>query len=85
VADEKAVWWGRLNSHFSDHRDDVRVRWKDPKGDVRREEPAVDLAKPVLASELPIRETRDVQPGTWSVEVLLEDDVVDRKSFRIVP
>jgi predicted Zn-dependent protease len=83
--DEKAVWWGRLNSRYSDHRDEIRVRWKDPSGDVRREEPAEDLSKPVLASVLAIREAHDMRPGSWTVEVLLEEDVVERKSFRIVP
>jgi predicted Zn-dependent protease len=85
LSDGKAVWWGRINSRYSDHRDDIRVRWKDPSGDVRRDEPAVELSKAVLVSELPIREARDVQPGSWTVEILLEDDVVERKSFRINP
>lgn len=85
TGDEKAVWWGRLNAHYSDELEKIRVRWKDPSGDVRREQDGKDLSAPLLVSELPIREARDVQPGSWSVEVLLDDDVVERKSFPIVP
>jgi tetratricopeptide (TPR) repeat protein len=85
TGDEKAVWWGRLNAHYSDELEKIRVRWKDPSGDVRREQAGKDLSAPLLVSELPIREARDVQPGSWSVEVLLDDDVVERKSFPIVP
>lgn len=84
-SDEKAVWWGRLNEHYADHVDDLRVRWMDPKGDVRREEPLDALEKPVYASELPLRAGSDVATGTWTVEVLLEDDVLERRSFAVVP
>lgn len=85
TADEKAVWWGRLNAHYADHLEKIRVRWKDPSGDVRREDEGEDLSTPVLVSELPIREAQSVPAGSWSVEVLLDEDVVERKSFQIDP
>jgi predicted Zn-dependent protease len=83
TSDDKAVWWGRLNSHFSDKKEKLRARWKDPSGDVRRDEELVELSSPVYTTELAIRDERDVVPGTWTVEVLLEDDVVESKTFKI--
>jgi predicted Zn-dependent protease len=85
TSDEKAVWWGRLNGRFSDKAEKLRVRWKDPSGDVRRDEALAELSSPVYASELAIREGQDVESGSWTVEVLLEDDVVESRSFRIDP
>ncbi len=85
TSDEKVVWWGKLNSRYDDHREEIHARWKDPSGDVRRDEPVEELDGAVLVAELPIREESDVTPGRWTVEVLLQDDVVERKDFRVEP
>lgn len=82
-ADDKAVWWGRLNPRYADHREKLRVRWKGPGGDVLRVDEGEDLSAPLLVTELSLRDLRGVSSGTWSVEVLLDDDVVDRKTFRV--
>lgn len=83
--DEKAVWWGRLNPRYSDHVDDLHARWRDPSGAVRREAPLDVLSKPIFVSEFPLRASDDVAAGDWSVEILLEDDVLERRSFAVVP
>ncbi len=83
--DEKVVWWGRLNPRYDEHEEDLRVRWRDPSGDVRREEPPVSLSGPVYASELPLRNEPDLVPGAWTVQVLLENDVVEERRFELSP
>lgn len=85
LSDEKAVWWGRLNPRYSDREDALRVRWKDPSGDVRRDEAPEVLARPVFVSELPLSRGDDIVTGTWTVEVLLEGDVLEQRSFAVVP
>ena len=83
AGDEKAVWWGRLNAHYSDHRDKLRVRWTGPAGEVLHTDAGEALSAPLLVSELSLEDFRSVSPGSWSVEVLVDDDVVDRKTFRV--
>ncbi len=85
LRDEKAVWWGRLNPRYADHLEKIRVRWKDPAGDVRREEAGEDLSSPIVRSELSIARSDAGMEGTWSVEALVDEDVVERRSFRILP
>lgn len=85
LADEKVVWWGELHPRYRDRREELHARWLDPAGTVLHEEPLVDLSKPVLASELPLRgmaaQRGGLDTGTWTVEVRFGNDVVDRKTF----
>lgn len=85
VTEEKALWWGRLNPRYADRLDRIRVRWTGPSGDVLRVEKGEDLSAPVLISELSLRDLRGIAPGTWRVDVLLDDDVVDHKAFQVTP
>jgi hypothetical protein len=41
--------------------------------------------RPHVTSSLALDEERVSQPGIWRVEALLDGDLIDRRTFRVVP
>jgi len=79
-----AVWWGRLHPRYRNLRDRLQVRWIDPDGRVRREA-APERRDGLLSDRLPLADAATRPEGSWTVEALLEDDVVDRRRFALGP
>ena len=82
-AETKAVtWWGHLDDRYDGYAKRLRVRWLGPRG-MRLETPVQkakgDWVRSVL--ELP----PEAIPATWKVEVVYQDDVLERGSFGIQP
>jgi hypothetical protein len=73
-------WWGKLSPRFDAFVDRLSVRWTDPAGTTRRVSAVERLDRPWVGSliELPA-----ASPGLWTVEALMDDDVIDRRSFRL--
>lgn len=76
------AWWGRLRDRYDGYAERLRVRWRGPRG-VRAETPveAADRGWARSVLELP----PDAAPGEWKAEVLYQDDVLERGSFRLQP
>ena len=78
----EAVWWGRVEGRYIPGRDDIVVRFTDPAGRVVQEEPVETLRRPHVAARYSLVAAR---PGIWRVEALYQDDVIDRRTFRVLP
>ena len=83
--DREIVWWARLGPRFVNIVDRIRVRWIDPTGAVVQEGPAVSLHRPYISSRVAWDAVAERPPGPWTVEVRLDDDVVDRRSVQVIP
>jgi predicted Zn-dependent protease len=78
----RIAWWGKLSPRFDGFVDRVTVRWTGPDGRVRGPSPAERLERPWVASVLELSGASG-KPGVWSVEALIDDDVIDRRTFRV--
>jgi len=81
---EAVVWWGRIGPRYLDLREQMRVRWAGPGGEVRHETPVRSEGPSYAVAEIPSA-PRPRTAGTWTVETLLQDDVVDRRTFEVTP
>jgi predicted Zn-dependent protease len=78
----RLAWWGELSPRFDAFLERISVRWRDPEGGVRAESAAERLERPYVGSVLDLEGT-PASPGLWSVEALIDDDVIDRREFRV--
>jgi predicted Zn-dependent protease len=85
VSDPCFAWWGRLSPRFAAYAEQVEVRWVDPEGRVRQESAPERKARVYLVSRLALPDPADRLPGTWTVETLLDGDVVDRHRIDVTP
>ncbi len=83
--DERVVWWAWIEEDYVSRREEITVRWTDPRGGVAQDEPAASIRRPHARSELELSPDRLSYHGIWRVEAYLDDDVIDRRTFRIVP
>lgn len=83
-SDPEVAWWGRVGPHYHNRLGQFRVRWIDPNG----REVALDTPKvhhrTFLVSTYSLASNKAVA-GRWTVEARLGSDVVDRRSFRVIP
>ena len=82
---DRVVWWAWIEQDYVDRRTEITVRWTDPSGTIVQEEPAGELQRPRVSAELALSPDRLSRHGIWRVEARLDGDVVDRRTFRIVP
>ena len=83
--DALAAWWGKLSPRFVPYAEQIRVRWRDPSGQVVQDERARASGRVFLVSELDLKAQPRDTVGEWTVEALLDDDVVDRRRVRVEP
>ncbi len=81
----RLAWWARVGSRFLQYTDDFVVRWIEPSGDVAQEDAAEDRGGNLIGSVLELGEAETVAAGRWTVELVLENDVVDRRTVMIHP
>ena len=63
----------------------MNVRWTSPAGEVAQEERVEQLRRPFIASTIEFGE-EGVQPvGAWTVELLLDDDIIATHSVAVAP
>jgi predicted Zn-dependent protease len=82
VGTDRIAWWGKLSPRFDTFLDRISLRWTDPAGRVRRQAPAERLDRPYVGGTLDLGGDAG-GPGLWTAEALIDDDVIDRLSFRI--
>lgn len=83
--DTAVVWWARISSRYMGRRDAIEVRWTDPGGRIVQERRVDGGRRPHVTSSLALDEERVSQAGIWRVEALLDGDLIDRRTFRVVP
>jgi tetratricopeptide (TPR) repeat protein len=76
------TWWGRLGPRFTEHSDSLTARWFGP-GETRGTETPIEVDDDLIATSLELAEP-GATPGTWSLEILLEGDVVTRSAVSVV-
>lgn len=82
---DRVAWWAWIEEDYVDRRSEIMVRWTDPSGAIAQEEPITDLQRPRVSAELQLTPERIALHGIWRVEARLDDDIIDRRTFRIVP
>lgn len=83
--DREIVWWGRVGSRYIGQRERIVVRWLGPLGIVRQETTAEAERRPYAASRLRADPASPWATGRWSVEAMLEGNVVDQREFEVRP
>ena len=83
LADSTLAWWGRLTPRFVSHADRIRMRWRDPDGEIRSEDPASSRGRVFVTSKLELSDASQRRAGLWTVETLLDGDVVDRRQCMV--
>jgi hypothetical protein len=81
ATDAEVVWWGRVAGRFATVRPKITARWKDPRGAVVLEQKVEPVSGAVVMARFPLDAPRT--PGAWTVEALLEDQVIDKRTFRV--
>jgi predicted Zn-dependent protease len=81
----RLAWWARVGSRFVQYTDDFVVRWIEPSGDVAQEDAARDRGGNLIGSMLELDDEEALAAGRWAVELVLENDVVDRRTVMIQP
>jgi predicted Zn-dependent protease len=83
--DPRVVWWGRIAERYLPMRTQIRVRFTDPSGAVVQEQGAEKARKPYVHSTLELEGSVAGRHGIWRVEALLDDRLIDRRTFRLTP
>ncbi len=83
--DDRVTWWAWVEPDYIDRRDEIQVRWIDPSGSVVDEGTAARLRRPQASAELLLTPELTRRHGIWRVEASLDDEVVDRRTFRMTP
>jgi hypothetical protein len=78
----RIAWWGKLAPRFDAFLERVSLRWIDPAGRVRATAPAERLERPYVGGALDVAGDPGVV-GIWTVEALIDDDVIDRRTVRV--
>jgi len=81
----RIVWWARLGSRFRQYADEFDVRWIEPSGKVALEKSAKKREAHMIGSVLEFGRRKSAAAGRWTLELVLENDVVDRQTFVIRP
>ena len=79
------AWWARLGSRFRQYADDFDVRWIEPSGRIVLERSAKKRGADTIGSVLGFGRKNPAAAGRWTLELVLEDDAVDRQTFMIRP
>jgi predicted Zn-dependent protease len=78
----RMAWWARLHPRYDSYPERMRVRWIDPSGALVAETPVKSYKRRFVGSVLEVPEAA-AAVGEWSAEASFEDEVLDRRSFRV--
>ncbi len=82
AAGAPVVWWAEVARRYAGERDALRVRWRDPEGAIVREATPTRERRRHVSDRLVLASDAALGEG-WSVEVLLQGDVVARRAFEV--
>jgi predicted Zn-dependent protease len=78
----EVAWWARVEPEWVERRGDIELIWIDPAGRVVQREPVEAVRRPWARASLRLEDGR---PGIWQAEARLDDETIDRRTFRLVP
>ncbi len=78
----RLAWWAKLGSRYRTFSDRFVIRWLDPSGNIAQQSPALERSGAVVGSVLEI-ESPPGDVGEWSVELQLENEVIERQSIQL--
>jgi predicted Zn-dependent protease len=76
TTDGRLAYWAKLTTPFVPHAGRFRARWRDPSGAVVQESRPQLAARTLVSIYEP---QQPLAPGDWEVELVLEDDSIDRR------
>jgi predicted Zn-dependent protease len=79
------AWWARLGSKFRQYADQFVVRWIAPSGEISKRKRAHKRSAGLIVSALDFDDERIAAEGRWTLELVLEGDVIDRQTIVIRP
>jgi hypothetical protein len=79
----RIAWWARLGSRFRQYANEFDVRWIDPSGKIALEKSAKKRSADMIGSVLEFGRRRRAVAGRWTLELVLEGDVVERQTVMI--
>lgn len=78
---QPVVWWGKVSNRFYPMNPEFRVRWRSPRGDPFFQESLRMSPGGQVASQL---RTGEAPPGKWTIEITVEDSVIQTLEFELV-
>jgi predicted Zn-dependent protease len=81
----RIAWWARLGPRFRQYADEFDVRWIEPSGKIALEKSAKKRSADTIGSVLEFGRKKPAVAGRWTLELVLEDNAVDRQTFVIRP
>ena len=79
----RIIWWAQLGSRFRQYVNEFDVRWIEPSGRIALEKSAKKRGADMIVSVLKFDRKKPAVAGRWTLELVLEDDVVDRQTVVI--
>jgi tetratricopeptide (TPR) repeat protein len=77
------AWWARLGPKFRQYADQFVVRWIAPSGEISKRKRAHKRGADLIVSALGFDDERMAAEGRWTLELVLEGDVIDRQTILI--
>ena len=81
--DTTLAWWAQLTPRFVPYAKQIRVRWRDPSGQIVQERKARSRDRVYLISRLSLDQSDPSVVGEWRVEALLRGELVDSRLVRV--
>jgi predicted Zn-dependent protease len=78
-------WWAQLGSRFRQYANEFEVRWIDPSGKLSQEKRVKKRSAERISSVLKFGDEGATAAGRWTLELVLEDNVVERQRVLIRP
>lgn len=78
---ELVVWLGRVRGVFVPNRPVLTLQWRDPAKELQREDQAYMGPRGEFTS---VFRTKGLQAGTWTLQILSDDQLVDTLRFEIL-
>jgi predicted Zn-dependent protease len=80
--DRHIAWWARINPRFQSYIKSFRLRWISPEGRVIQEKNVDEYSRSTVGSVLALE--NGAVAGEWTAELLLGDDVIDRRKVPVL-
>jgi predicted Zn-dependent protease len=77
------AWWARLGSKFREHATQFVARWISPSGEIVRARRVKKHSADLIVSVLALDDAQATTEGRWTLELVLNDDVIARQSVVI--
>ncbi|MCP4007387.1 MAG: M48 family metalloprotease [bacterium] len=81
IRGNKLVWWGDIRRSFMGQNPALIVRWRNPAGEIAREENLRMSPAGRVSSKL---DTRNAPLGSWNIEIRVGTSLIEEREFELV-